>query len=149
MRTIRSIGSDERGASGDDATWNRREALGLCVAVAAASVGVASTVAARTPVEVDAGDGDALDHALRLLHEQAPERSQGLSTHAPMVAETLCVLGYADRTAEWVARDDAPLRRIAPPSARIDATNWRSMLGPQWHAPTWEAQLERWSSWRV
>jgi hypothetical protein len=91
---------------------------------------------------------DALDHTLRLLHDREPMSKQGLSTHAPMVAEALSALGYADRAAAWVERYDAPLVEIPTPSKRIDHDAFREALGPLPGAPTWEAALARWGDWK-
>lgn len=92
-------------------------------------------------------DDEQLDVALRLLHGQEPESKQGLSTHAPMVAEALCRLGYSSHAVEWVNGYRAPMLRLPAPSARIDRQNWRAALGPNRKAKSWEEANARWADW--
>src|SRR5688572_5469184 len=70
-------------------------------------------------------DDSALDEVLEALHAREPKSKQGLSTHAPMVAEALCMLGHADRAKAWVDQYDAPLIEIPTPSKPIDPARWR------------------------
>jgi len=130
----------------------RREALHSC-AVVAATVGLGRMpLLGATPQRLataSATSGDeALDEALRLLHSAEPKCKQGLSTHAPMVAEALCVLGHADRAVKWVENYNAPWIEIPAPSTRIEAKQWRSALGPKFEAASWEAQLARFGDWK-
>ncbi len=94
-------------------------------------------------------DDRALDEVLEMLHAQEPKSKQGLSTHAPMVAETLCTLGFADRAKAWVERYDAPLIDIPLPGRRIDRDRWGDALGPSTRGASWEAELARFGDWRV
>lgn len=96
----------------------------------------------------ETGD-EALDHALRLLHNAEPESRQGLSNHAPMAAEALCALGFADRAVAWVEHYNAPLIELPRPTARIDRERWREALGPRPGVTNWEASLTRWADWRA
>ena len=93
-------------------------------------------------------DDAALDLVLAQLHAQEPRIKQGLSTHAPMVAEALCALGFAERAQAWVEGYDAPVREVPSPGRRIERDRWREVLGPARDAPTWEAQLARWGDWK-
>lgn len=97
--------------------------------------------------EAKASD-EALDEAFRLLQRQEPQSKQGLSTHAPMVAEALCALGRADEAVSWVERYRAPLRPLPMPTARVDVLNWRAALGPRLGVTTWEASNPRWADWK-
>src|SRR5262249_4813269 len=72
---------------------------------------------------------------------------QGLSTHAPMVAETLCVLGHEERAVAWVESYRAPVLDLPVAAARIDRGRWRDALGPRRDASSWEAALHRWGDW--
>jgi len=83
-----------------------------------------------------------------MLHAAEPAAKQGLSTHAPMVAEALCALGHPERAKAWVERYDAPTLQLPPPTTPIDRAAWRAALGPRREAPTWERQLVRWADWK-
>jgi hypothetical protein len=98
--------------------------------------------------DVAAASDDALDEALRLLHKQEPKSKQGLSTHAPMVAEALCALGQADRAVSWIEDSRAPILELPGPFKPIDHHKWREALGPHVGAPTWEATNDRWADWK-
>jgi hypothetical protein len=147
----------------------RRQALQMGVAATAASLGFSGCKVARgretlarqdgsragdealDPIARQDGSGagdEALDHALRWLHDREPLSKQGLSTHAPMVAEALCSLGYADRAVSWVENYAAPLIEIPRPTKRIERDDWRAALGPRPDASTWEAALARWGDWK-
>lgn len=114
----------------------RRELLAGCAAGAA--VGCLSA---------EARGGDALDEALRLLGRRGPQSRHGLSTHAPMVAEALCALGYPERAVAWVEADRGFEAEAPPRSARIDRAKWREALGPRPGSGTWESQLPRYADW--
>ncbi len=131
----------------------RREALQLCAAAAAAGLGWPQpgpeNAGTRQSASGAAADGyDALDIALGMLQRAEPDSKQGLSTHAPMVAEALCALGHGERAPGWVARYRAPLLRLPEPREPIRPEHWRSALGARLHAPSWEAALERWGDWK-
>jgi len=95
-----------------------------------------------------ASDDSVLDEVLAMLHAAEPKARQGLSTHAPMVAEALCALGHAERAKPWVERYDAPVLELPPPTQPIDPARWQSALGPKRDEPTWERQLVRWADWK-
>jgi len=125
---------------------SRRETLRWCLA------GACAPAAPLSPAARDAGahdDGDALDEALARIHDALPRAKQGLSTHAPMVAEALCSLGRADRAVAWVEAYDAPWIDVPQPAKRIERERWREALGPDTGAVDWERQVSRWGDWTV
>lgn len=112
--------------------------------VLAAERGKAAPETGATPTTPDSG----LDEAYRILQSEEPKSKQGLSTHAPMVAEALCALGEEKRAVQWVENYRAPVITLPPPSARIDPQNWRAALGPQIGFGSWEAENRRWADWK-
>lgn len=126
----------------------RREVVRL-FAAAAVIVGPGHVRAAETKTAGgEAAPDGALDEALRLLHDREPESRQGLSTHAPMVAEALCALGRPEEAVGWVERYRGPMLALPRARQRIDPHDWRSSLGARPGAATWEEALERWADWR-
>jgi hypothetical protein len=124
----------------------RRDLLQLA-GLGAAAAGCKRTTQAA-PAQVTRSDDGALDEVLEMLHAAEPQAKQGLSTHAPMVAEALCALGHPERAKAWVERYDAPTLQLPPPTQPIDRNAWRAALGPRRDAPTWERQLVRWADWK-
>jgi len=114
----------------------------------AAAAGYAGLGAAPEKPAGPRDDGGVLDEALRLMHRQEPRCPQGLSTHAPMVAEALCALGYAERAASWVTSYDRPVLTLPAPSVPIAAARWREALGPRLGIISWEEANARWGDWR-
>jgi Questin oxidase-like len=125
---------------------SRREVIRAGAAVALGGLSPLAG-AAEKPSPPVAGD-EALDEALRLLHDREPESRHGLSNHAPMVAEALCALGHTEKAVAWVAGYKGPDVRLPPPSRPIDRENWRSALGVRSGASSWEASLPRYGDWR-
>jgi Questin oxidase-like len=133
----------------------RREALERCLGAAMAwAASPAARGAEGVPVPEsstsrDGRDEDALDEALRLLQRREPQATLGLSTHAPMAAETLCAMGRPERAVAWVAADhrEGPVLELPRPKERIDPARWREALGPG-SGSTWEESLARWGDWR-
>jgi hypothetical protein len=117
--------------------------------VAAATVGGLGATSAREGAATSppGSSDDALDEALRLLRETGAETRQGLSSHAPMVAEVLCGQGHGERALQWVRAFRGPVLRLPPPRAKIPRGDWRSALGPRSGAASWEQSLERWADW--
>lgn len=138
----------------DGASTTRRRALQMGVAALAAGVGLTDAGCARAQPgraarEGDARGDDALDEALRRLHASEPRSKQGLSTHAPMVAEALCALGHGDMALAWIEGYQAPVIEIPQPSRPIERGRWRAALGPRPGVGSWEAALARWGDWKV
>lgn len=146
------VGQDPRWIPPPDVGMTRRRAL-VMMGLAAVSGYVGSVADAADPGPArprggPAPDDAALDEALRLLHRQEPRSKQGLSTHAPMAAEALCALGFADRAVSWIEDYDAPVLRLPTPSVRIDRENWRAAMGPRLGVASWEETNARWGDWR-
>jgi hypothetical protein len=137
--------------AGDQRLARRREALRLFAGAAigglgsAAGLGAADLAASRSN---DPGE-EALDEALRILRETGPETRQGLSSHAPMVAEALAAVGQGERAVPWVRAYRGPMLRLPGPIAPISGDDWRSALGPRPGAPSWEESLHRWADWHA
>lgn len=102
---------------------------------------------AAWPAALRGADEDALDAALQMLHAAEPACKQGLSTHAPMVAEALTALDRADGAVAWVRNYRAPEIQLPGRVRPIAAAAWRSSLGPDKGASTWEGQNVRWADW--
>jgi hypothetical protein len=153
MNTWQGMSTDEANNSIKYAVTSRRRALlmmGLAT-VAAGGWTLHKTIAAdATAAQNGRGEADdaALDEALRLLQEQEPRSKQGLSTHAPMVAEALCALGLAEHAVPWIENYRAPVRELPAPSSRIERDDWRSALGPRVGVASWEQSNARWGDWK-
>jgi hypothetical protein len=125
----------------------RREAIRTGAVAALGSIAALSGADEPRAAATVAGD-EALDEALRLLHDREPESRHGLSTHAPMVAEALCALGHSEKAVSWVAGYRGPDLRLPTPSRPIDRNDWRSALGVRPGAASWEQSLPRYGDWR-
>lgn len=92
--------------------------------------------------------GDAIGEALQRIQGVGFEFGPSYANHAPMAAEALARLGYADEVPAWVDRN---LRRRryhdAPePRWRLDAGNeadWAKALGDFGRVGDWSAMFER------
>ncbi len=148
----RAAGIAGKDASERKGVTSRRDALrmiGLAAAVGWSQLNRRASGSPVTDSKVSEAPGDeALDQALRDLHRQEPLIKQGLSTHVPMGAEALCVLGFADRVGPWIGRDNSRVHRLPDPSSRIKRESWRAALGPHVGAPSWEASNANWADWR-
>ncbi len=126
----------------------RRKALtvlGASVAVTGAGLGAWAVGSAR---EKPTEDDRALDEVLRQLHAAEPKSLRGLSTHAPMVAEALCALGFPAKAGPWLKGYRAPTRELPATRTRIDPTKWKDALGPDPRADSWEGANHRWADWK-
>ena len=91
---------------------------------------------------------DAMSDALDRLSGIGFEHGSGLINHAPMAAEALATLGYADDLVSWVQRN-LSIRRYEPrPEPRWalsgdDEAEWRPALGDLSRAGDWAALFER------
>jgi hypothetical protein len=153
MNTWEQMSSDDANNPMPRIVTNRRRALlmmGLAT-VAAGGWTMHKTLAADAAAPQNGrGETDdaALDEALRLLQKQEPRSKQGLSTHAPMVAEALCALGLAEHAVPWIENYRAPIRELPAPSSRIEGDDWRSALGPRVGMASWEQSNARWGDWK-
>ncbi|HEY0991081.1 MAG TPA: hypothetical protein VGD80_28710 [Kofleriaceae bacterium] len=111
----------------------------------AAGAGVA--LACSGSARAERSKGDALDEALHRIHRREPDSVNGLSTHAPMVAEVLDAHGRADRIAAWLDGYRGTTRQLPRATRRIDPARWRDALGPDVAASSWERANPRWADW--
>jgi hypothetical protein len=139
----------ELDAGGFAAMPNRRRAIKMLGAAAATAwIAADSEGAEARKSGISGAGGDALDEAYRILQGQEPKSKQGLSTHAPMVAEALCALGHQERAVSFVENYQAPVLELPAPTSRIDAANWRNALGPKLGIGSWESSNVRWADWK-
>ncbi len=98
-----------------------------------------------------------LDDALATLANYGSEYRNGLTTHAPMVAEALCAMGRPDAVMPWVARyqekmlprlaGDNPIRHDdwrGPLGQRNRFADWSAFFGEELQAVPWRQVLDRW-----
>jgi Questin oxidase-like len=129
-------------------TPTRRQVLQAVGASVVAVAGVSSCVGNDSPKrKTDPSDDTGLDEVLKRLQKDEPKCKQGLSTHVPMVAETLSSLGFGDTAPEWLDKYSAPVRELPSPSKKITADNWKEALGPKTDAASWEGANHRWADW--
>jgi hypothetical protein len=98
-----------------------------------------------------------LDGALDFLAPFGPELANGFTSHAPMVAETLCARGRPEAVLPWLERARPGFTPRPAPQAPIAPAAWRDALGrversADWMAllraelaeAPWRPQLRRW-----
>ncbi|MGH3428862.1 MAG: questin oxidase family protein [Pseudonocardiaceae bacterium] len=91
---------------------------------------------------------DAVSEALQRLQGVGFEHGPSFANHAPMAAEALARLGYADDVPAWVEQDLRTHRYHQVPEARwrlsaTDETDWASALGHFDRVADWSAMFER------
>ncbi|MEU9413218.1 hypothetical protein AB0E08_47065 [Streptomyces sp. NPDC048281] len=91
---------------------------------------------------------DAMNGALERLRSVGYEHGRSFVNHAPMAAEALAHMGYADEVPGWVEGHlrshtfhDVPERRFALDPA--DEADWRQALGAFGRVADWTALFER------
>ncbi|MER6631570.1 hypothetical protein ABT301_25685 [Streptomyces sp. NPDC000987] len=91
---------------------------------------------------------DAVNEALERLRPVGFEHGRSFVNHAPMAAEALAHMGYADEVPGWVERNlrkyryhDAPERRWTIDPA--DPQDWKAALGDFSRVADWTALFER------
>ena len=102
---------------------------------------------------------DVLDEALTLLAPCGSDLANGLTSHAPMVAEALCALGRPDAVLPWLAHYRAGMLPRPPTREPIDARRWREALarperiedwarffGGELREAAWPDVLQRWTA---
>ena len=98
---------------------------------------------------------DVLDEALTEIARHGRELRNGFTSHAPMVAETLCALGRADAVLPWLAGARADFRPPEAPHAPIadgasalgvrrEYADWCAWFEAELGAEPWRALLARW-----
>lgn len=80
-----------------------------------------------------------LDEALELLADDGPDLRNGMTSHAPMVAETLCTLGRPDAVIPWLDRYRVLSLPRPPRVEPIDRVHWRSALAQEKRFSDWSA----------
>lgn len=105
-----------------------------------------------------------LDLALQNLAPYGPGLKNGLTNHAPMVAEALETLGRADQIQPWVVAELEHIERRQPAQQRINAdrtdaaywqdelgarerfTDWANFIAEQIAAYGWQCVLQTWAA---
>jgi hypothetical protein len=94
---------------------------------------------------------EALDRLLAQLSAYGPDLTNGFTSHAPMVAEALCVMGQPAAADQWVQRHLHEGTARPPTIAPIDIHDWSSALGREHRFSDWaelfRAELRR-HDWR-
>lgn len=80
-----------------------------------------------------------LDRALEYLGDCGPELRNGMTTHAPMVAEALCALGRPDAVMPWLERYAAQALPRPPRRERIERAGFRAALAREDRFSDWSA----------
>ena len=80
-----------------------------------------------------------MDDALDLLSGYGPDLSNGLTNHAPMVAEALCALGRSEAVLPWIERYRGGMLPWPAHHGRITGDNWRSALAQSHQVADWRA----------
>jgi hypothetical protein len=86
---------------------------------------------------MSAPDYRILDEALDSVAAFGPDLKNGLTSHAPMVAEALCAMGRGDSVMRWL---DGYRKGMLPWPAgrgRIDESSWRAALSDPARAGDW------------
>jgi hypothetical protein len=145
-------GADRRSTPNPEFRPTRRQGLAILGTSAAVTCAGLASFAVRSASSEDKpaapADDQALDDVLRQLQRAEPQCLQGLSTHAPMAAEALCALGFAQQAGPWFKNYRRPVLPLPRAKRRIDPNQWRDALGPDATAPTWEQANSRWGDWR-
>ena len=102
---------------------------------------------------------EVLDEALALLAPCGSDLANGLTSHAPMVVETLCALGRPDAVLPWLARYRTGMLPRPAACERVDAGRWREALarperiedwarffGDELREAAWPDVLRRWTA---
>ncbi len=84
-----------------------------------------------------------LDAALETLAPYGPELRNGMTSHAPMVAEALSALGRPEAFGPWLERLRPGLRPHRPPGARIAPEAWQEALGARKRGADWVEHMRR------
>jgi len=80
-----------------------------------------------------------LDVALERLRGFGPDLANGMTTHAPMVAEALCALGRPEAVLPWLDRYCRQALPRPPRVAPIERSDWRGALAREDRFSDWSA----------
>lgn len=83
-----------------------------------------------------------LDAALARLATASGELRNGLTNHAPMVAEAFCALGRGADAASWLDRYAAHLMPLPNAQRTLAAGDWRATLGDSAREGDWRRHFE-------
>ncbi|HLT36676.1 MAG TPA: hypothetical protein VK034_10325, partial [Enhygromyxa sp.] len=78
-----------------------------------------------------------LDQLYAELGAYGPELTNGFTSHAPMVAEALCVMGQAEAARRWVRAHLHEGVARKPASSPIDRDDWQAALGLEARFADW------------
>ena len=84
---------------------------------------------------------ESLDAALDWLAHFGPELANGFTSHAPMVAETLCALGRPEAVRPWLERARPELTARPEARAPLAPADWLTALGRSERTADWMALL--------
>lgn len=79
----------------------------------------------------------ALDEALDALKDLSPDLANGMTSHAPMVAEALCAMVRPQAVMPWLRKYATNILPWPKPKERIAAENWRAALGQDDRVADW------------
>lgn len=83
-----------------------------------------------------------MDHALEFLAPYGPDLRNGLTSHAPMVAEALAALGRADAVMPWLENYRKGLLPRPVFRSSISSADWRAALGKEQRVADWNVFFE-------
>lgn len=87
-------------------------------------------------------DYSAMERALATLSAYGPDLANGLTNHAPMVAEALASMGRADAVMPWIERYRGGMVPRPAAGEPIPRGGWRDALGRTERAAEWSAFFE-------
>ncbi len=71
------------------------------------------------------------------LRPYGPSTKEGFFSHAPMVIEALCVLGYGAQVETWLNREPVSLLPRPEKLAKVNVAHWREALGQPGRYQDW------------
>jgi len=97
-------------------------------------------MSATAPITLQAAYAT-FDEALEQLAAYGPDLRNGMTSHAPMVAEALCAIGRPDAVPPWIERYRTGMLPWPAAQARLTADTWRDALGDERRVADWRAQF--------
>lgn len=83
-------------------------------------------------------DYSTMEAALELLAPYGPDLRNGLTSHAPMVAEALCAMGRSEAVLPWLEKYRAGMLPKPAARQRIERREWRQALGQEERTTDWK-----------